>query len=122
MKLKIQTKFTGLTTMYLILDGELDTNTASDLDQLIIKLDNRITNLVFDLQKLNFISSAGLRIFAKARKIMKSRQGQICFINLTPQVKKVFNIVKAVPISEVFQSTEELDAYLMKMQNKNIDH
>lgn len=119
MTLKIHTKLTQLNTMYLTLNGELDAITAPDLDKLIIKLDHNIKNLVLDLESLNFVSSAGLRILAKARKIMKSKQGQICFINLSPQVKKVFNIVKAVPISDVFQNIDELDAYLMKMQNKN---
>lgn len=119
MTLKIHTKLIQLNTMYLILNGELDAITAPDLDQIIIKLDHNIKNLVLDLESLNFVSSAGLRILAKGRKIMKARQGQICFINLSPQVKKVFNIVKAVPISDVFQNIEELDVYLMKMQNKN---
>ncbi|BAQ60938.1 anti-sigma F factor antagonist (spoIIAA-2) [Geminocystis sp. NIES-3708] len=105
--------------MHLILNGQLDAITAPDLDQFIIKLDHNIKNLVLDFESLNFVSSAGLRILAKARKTMKSRQGQVCFVNLSPQVKKVFNIVKAVPISDVFQNIEELDAYLMKMQNQN---
>ncbi len=74
MTLKIETKVTEISTMYLILNGELDAITAPQLDQFIIKPDHNIKNLVIDLQSLSFVSSAGLRIFAKARRTMKSRQ------------------------------------------------
>jgi len=119
MTLQIQNEFLEPTTLYLILNGKLDTITAPDLENFISnKLNHEIKTLIFDLQKLSFVSSAGLRVFAKSRKMMKSRQGKICFVNLSPQVQKVFDIVKAVPISEVFQSTEELDAYLKMIQEK----
>ena len=105
--------------MRLILNGKLDTITAPQLDQFIDdRLHRNVKTLVVDLQQLSFVSSAGLRIFAKARKTMKSREGKTYFVNLSPQVKKVFDIVKAVPISEVFQDPKELDAYLASIQQK----
>ena len=81
-------------------------------------LNDTIKLVVVDLGKLSYISSAGLRTFAKLRKAMVAREGKICFVNLSPQVQKVFDIVKAVPISELFRSTEELDAYLATMQQR----
>lgn len=122
MTLEIQTKITELITMSIMLNGELDAITAPKLDEFIMtKIEPKIKNIVFDLQNLNFVSSAGLRIFAKARKMAKSKQNKVYFINPTPQVKKVFEIVKAVPISEVFQNIQELDDYLLKIQSKTID-
>ncbi|BAQ64635.1 STAS domain-containing protein [Geminocystis sp. NIES-3709] len=122
MTLEIQSKLTEPTTICIILNGELDAVTTPQLDEFITtKVKTNIKNLIFDLQTLNFVSSAGLRIFAKARKMMKSREGKIYFINPTPQVKKVFDIVKVVPISDVFQSVEELDSYLRKIQSKTTD-
>lgn len=119
MTLQIQTEFLEPTTLSLSLDGKLDTLTAPKLEDFISKnLNQEIKTIVMDLQKLSFVSSAGLRVFAKIRKTMKSKKGEICFVNLSPQVKKVFDIVKAVPISEVFQSTEELDNYLKMIQEK----
>ncbi|MGN6093137.1 MAG: STAS domain-containing protein, partial [Luteibacter jiangsuensis] len=38
--------------------------------------------------------------------------------NPQPQVKKVFDIVKAVPVAEVFASVGELDQYLDHMQRQ----
>ncbi|KGF71623.1 anti-sigma F factor antagonist [Neosynechococcus sphagnicola sy1] len=112
---------TNSSTLRLALNGQLDTLTATELDQSIQNtLTPSINTLVLDLQNLSFVSSAGLRIFAKTRKIMKSRDGKLFFTNLTPQVQKVFDIVKAVPLSEVFRNTKELDEYLALMQS-NVD-
>lgn len=119
MALQISVNDTKPSTLSVSLDGQLDSLTAPDLDKSIqTSLTQNIKTLVFDLQNLNFIASAGLRVFAKTRKALKSRGGDVFFINITPQVKKVFDIVKAVPLSEVFANVEELDKYLAVMQSK----
>jgi anti-anti-sigma factor len=121
MALQIIVENTNPSTLDLALDGQLDSLTADDLDKSIqTSLTQDTKTLLFNLQKLTFVSSAGLRVFAKARKTLRARGGHVFFTNLAPQVKKVFDIVKAVPISEVFASVEELDKYLTVMQS-NLD-
>ncbi|MFM6133985.1 MAG: STAS domain-containing protein [Cuspidothrix sp.] len=118
MSLQIQIEPSKPDTLHLRLNGKLDAVTASELEKSINdSINNEIKTLILDLQNLSFISSAGLRIFAKARKMVKSRAGMVYFANLSPQVKKVFDIVKAIPLSEVFQNVQEIDAYLKKMQD-----
>jgi anti-sigma B factor antagonist len=117
MSLQIHLQTSKPDTLHLMLNGKLDAVTASELEKSINdSMNNDIKTLILDLQNLSFVSSAGLRIFAKARKMMKSRTGVVYFTNLSPQVKKVFDIVKAIPLSEVFQNVQEIDAYLKKMQ------
>ncbi|PZO39832.1 MAG: anti-sigma factor antagonist [Pseudanabaena frigida] len=119
MALQILVENINPSTLSLALDGQLDSLTANDLEKyLLTGLTQDTLTLIFNLQNLSFVSSAGLRIFAKARKTLKLRDGKVFFTNLTPQVKKVFDIVKAVPISEVFANAEELDAYLAVMQSE----
>ena len=38
------------------------------------------------------------------------------YVNLQPQVKKIFEIINALPSMDVFASVAELDAYLDAMQ------
>ncbi len=119
MTLNIQAESSEPSQVTLLLDGKLDATTSPTLDQFISdSLSPSVQTLVFDLQKLSFVSSAGLRVFAKARKTLKARSGNAYFVNLSPQVKRVFEIVKAVPVSEVFQDVQEFDAYLAAMQKK----
>jgi len=99
------------------LAGNLDSGTAPDLErQLAPVLHAPIKDIVFDLAALKFISSAGLRIFAAARKTLKERGGQASFINMQPQIQEVFSIIKALPGVAVFRNVEELDQYLAVRQ------
>jgi anti-anti-sigma factor len=104
--------------------GKLDATTYLDFDR---KIDLALAQvptggtLVFDLAKLEYISSAGLRSLFRARKAMKIKGGHSLLLHAQPQVRKVFEIVKAVPVHEVFSSIEELDAYLDDMQRKVVD-
>jgi anti-sigma B factor antagonist len=73
---------------------------------------------VFDLNAVTFISSAGIRVILKTQKALKQRNGKVVLISLQPQVKKVFEIIDALPSLSVFASIEELDQYLDHIQRK----
>jgi len=101
------------------IDGRLDTHTYLELDrQLAPVLASTIPSLVLDLAGLDYISSAGVRSVFKARKALSARGGKVLVANLQPQIQKVFDVVKAVPMSEIFASVAEADAYLDAMQQK----
>jgi anti-anti-sigma factor len=101
------------------LAGRLDTHTYLDLDrQLAPVLASPIHSLVLDLAGLEYISSAGVRSIFKARKALAARGGKVLVVNPQPQIQKVFDVVKAVPLNEIFSSVAEADAYLDAMQRK----
>jgi len=100
------------------LNGSLDTSTAPELlRRLSTALDGPVKDLVFDLAHLKFITSAGLAVFAVARNKLKERGGQPAFVNMQPQIKEVFDIMKALPPNvKIFQDQAELDSYLAVRQ------
>jgi len=107
----------------LAIAGRLDAQTAPELDAAAVTAGEGVNDnatLVLDMKGLNYISSAGLRSIAKMRRAMQARGGTVLLVNPQPQVRKVFDIVKAVPVNEVFTSIAELDAYLDTMQRKVI--
>ncbi|MGE5257775.1 MAG: STAS domain-containing protein [Hyphomicrobiales bacterium] len=73
--------------------------------------------IIFDMEFADYINSSGIRVLIKTKKAMKQRGGKIVFINLQPQIKKVFDILNALPSLKVFASIQELDRYLDAMQN-----
>ncbi|MDY6285641.1 MAG: STAS domain-containing protein [Fibrobacter sp.] len=78
-------------TLTIAVDGRLDTLTASELDAEIQgKLDG-ISELVFDFQNLDYISSAGLRILLSAQKVM-NKQGRMVIRNAKSEVKEIFEV------------------------------
>ncbi len=101
------------------LAGSLDTDTASQLqDKVDQQIDSTVHMVILDLHRLEFISSAGLRIIFKLKKKMDEHEGKFMMLNLQPQVRKVFDIIKALDGMNVFKSQEEMDDYLTAMQNK----
>jgi anti-anti-sigma factor len=102
------------------LDGRLDTHTCDALDQALAPLlaNPGLRSLVLDLAGLDYISSAGIRSIFKARKALAARGGKVLALNPQAQIQKVFDVVKAVPMSEIFTSVAEADAYLDAMQRK----
>jgi anti-anti-sigma factor len=114
----IITKRSNPTT--LALTGRLDTHTAPELDRELDLLmhSGDIKHLVFDLTQLEYLSSAGIRCFVRARKFMEPRGGKVAVVNPQPAVRKVLDIVKAMPSTGIFGSVAELDEYLDEMQRQ----
>jgi len=102
------------------LSGRLDSNTAPELDEVLngVLTNTMITRLTFDLGQLVYLSSAGVRCFVRARKAIEPRGGSVVIVKPQPAVRKVLDIVKAIPPGGVFESVAELDAYLDHMQRK----
>jgi anti-sigma B factor antagonist len=119
MALSIQVEEARSFTKTLRLAGRLDNETAADLDRELDKvLASAVKVLVFDLEKLEYTTSAGLRSFMRAQKDMSQRAGQVLFVNVQAPVQRVFDIVKATNLATVFRNVRELDDYLDAMQKK----
>ncbi len=102
--------------------GSLDSNTAQQLQQSVdAEIDDSVATVILDFKDLNFLSSAGLRVIFKTKKTMDSSGGKFLLVNLQPQIKKVFEIIKALDGMNVFKDQDEMDEYLTAMQNKVID-
>ncbi|HSO18038.1 MAG TPA: STAS domain-containing protein [Desulfosarcina sp.] len=106
--------------VYLLsLSGRLDTTTYPTLEERVdVVLKEKPHTLVFDMQMLDYISSMGVRVIARAQKIMRAYDGRVALLNLQPQIQKVFDIIKALPSQQVFSTTRELDDYLDRMQRQ----
>jgi len=98
----------------LSLNGSLDSETAPQLEQALEQVSAK--TIIFNMKGLSFISSAGLRVIFATLKRQKTVGGKVAVCNMSPGVKKVFEIVKAMPGLNIFSSTEELDDYLASFQ------
>ncbi len=73
------------------LEGELNTSTAPELENLISDALKGIKTLIFDFKKLDYLSSAGLRVLLIAQKIM-SNQGNMIIRHANDNILDIFNI------------------------------
>jgi len=79
------------TALTIALEGRLDTTTAPELEQEMNTSLNGVTELTFDMTKLEYISSAGLRVLLTANKTM-IKQGQMKITHVTDIVQEVFEV------------------------------
>ncbi len=83
--------------------GRLDSATAFDVDQSLSALiDGGGLRVVLDLSGLEYVSSAGLRVFLSAAKRMKQAKGKLALACPSPQVKQVLDMAgfsTVLPIS-----------------------
>jgi anti-sigma B factor antagonist len=101
------------------ISGSLDSNTAPELQQSIdAEINNSVSTTILDFKDLDFLSSAGLRVIFKTKKLMNNGGGKLLLVNLQPQIKKVFEIIKALDGMNVFKDQDEMDEYLTAMQDK----
>ena len=79
------------------LEGRLDTTTAPELETAVKESLEGISALTFDFEKLEYISSAGLRVLLGAQKMM-NKQGKMVISHVNQTVMEVFEITGFVDI------------------------
>jgi len=90
-------------TVILALAGRLDANNANVLeDKVGALLDAGEQHLVFDLARLDYISSAGLRVLLVAAKRLGAVDGQLGLAGLAPPVREVFDIAGFSSIFSIY--------------------
>ena len=77
--------------------GRLDTVTSPQLETEIVDGLGGVEYLALDLNKLEYVSSSGLRVLLKAQKIMNS-QGKLVLKNVDPAVMEIFELTGFVDI------------------------
>ena len=73
------------------LEGRLDSLTAPELESAIQEALPALTELTLDLEKLEYISSAGLRIFLSVQKLMH-KQGKMKVCNAKEPIMEIFDL------------------------------
>ena len=87
--------------------GRVDTTTSGPIEEAIRRIvDNGARNLLIDLGGVEYISSAGLRVFLVLAKRMRDLHGQLVLCGLTGPVRQVFQLAGFMPLFRVEPSRE----------------
>jgi len=122
MELEVSTEETKAGVLTVKPKGNVNSDTCDILDKAISgALSKSIKTLVIDMSEVKFISSAGVGLITKTKTTAAKHGADFAMTSLQPQVKKVFEIIRLLPVLNVFQSTAELDEYLDKVQRAITD-
>ena len=84
-------KNTNETELTVSLTGRLDTTTAPELDKILKTSLDGVTDLTLDLERLEYLSSAGLRVLLSGQKAM-NKQGTMTVRHVNETIMEIFEI------------------------------
>ena len=89
--LNIAKKLEG-STLTVTLAGRLDTNTAPEFQREVEPMLNDISRLVLDFEKLDYLSSAGLRVLLTFEQEMEEQEKTMEVTNVNDIIHDVFDV------------------------------
>ena len=81
----------------LLLEGRLDAVTSPEAEELFLQMVERFEKLTLNMEQLQYISSAGLRILLATQKTM-NKQGQMIIKNVNETIYEIFEVTGFVDI------------------------
>ncbi len=110
--LEIKTKKVGKHTL-VQLDGRLDITHSDEVEaKLLDDVQAGQGDIIINLQNISYISSSGIRIFVGMVRELEKQNRKLKLCNITPNVKKVFDVVELLDLFEVFDTEQEALATL----------
>jgi anti-anti-sigma factor len=96
------------------IEGRLDAESAPEAEILVKgALKQGGQRLLFDMSKMDYISSAGLRVILMAVKDVRNKKGKVVLCGLTPYVKEIFDVSN---FSSIIPITDSVEAGLQQMR------
>jgi anti-sigma B factor antagonist len=114
-KMPLKTKITKKKdyAYFVELEGSIDSDTHSELERELAEIINKETKaVIFDMAKVNYISSIGIKVVIDTKKSLGKNNASFAMINLQPQIKKVFDAMKILPMFDIFDDMPEADKYI----------
>ena len=74
-----------------VLEGRLDTTTAPELETELMGVIDDVAALTLDFEKLDYISSAGLRVLLSAQKRMNTK-GEMKLTHVNETIMEIFEV------------------------------
>ncbi len=76
----------------ILIEGRLDSNSASEAEKIILETTEKFDKLILNMEKLEYISSAGLRVLKKTHMAMNKKEGTLLLKNVNSMVMEVFEM------------------------------
>ena len=95
------------------LHGELDFHSTAEVRAELTKVaDRKAPKVLIDLRLVSYVDSSGLAAFIELFQKMKRYGGKMVLANLTPNVKKIFDIAKLDMILKIAKDEQEAKSFL----------
>jgi len=105
--------------------GSIDTDTYEEFEKKISSvLDSLTKKILLNMENVDYVSSVAFGVIFRTKQTLEKNGGTLAIANLQPQVKKIFDAVKAIPealFANLREADEYLDSYIALISRKNKD-
>ena len=103
------------------LKGSIDAETHQRLeDELKQIIDEKTKAVILDMEGVKYISSIGIKAILVTKKALEKVQANFSMINLQPQIEKVLDAVRILPMIDIFKDMPEADQYIDQIIQEEI--
>jgi len=95
------TQFENGDTLTLAVEGIIDSTTAPDFEKEMLAAGGKTKNLVVNFAKVDFISSAGLRVLLLLHKKVAAAAGKMTLVNVNDDVREVFELTGFINVLDI---------------------
>lgn len=76
----------------LLLEGRLDSVTSPEADELFLQMAERFDKVILNMEQLEYVSSAGLRVLKRLHMAMRKKEGSLELKSVNKMVMEVFEM------------------------------
>lgn len=104
------------------LSGSIDAATHQQLEgELNEIIDEKTKAVILDMAGVTYISSIGIRVVISTKKALEAKNATFTMVNLQPQIKKVFDVMKILPMFDIFDDMPEADKYIDQIIKEELE-
>jgi anti-sigma B factor antagonist len=86
--------------------GSIDSKTAGEFQKQILEGTADTSKVIMDLSKVDFVSSAGLRILLMVYRQIKSKDGKVILVGVSEEIQDVMSITGFINFFEISESVD----------------
>jgi anti-anti-sigma factor len=97
------------------MSGRLDSPSASEAeDRLLNIVEGKDRPVLLKLERLEYVTSVGLRVFVRLAKLLRERGGELMICNARGFVKEAFEIFGLHDLAKIYETEKEAFATLLR--------
>ncbi len=103
------------------LKGSVDSDTYCKLQEKLSEIiDDNTKAVILDMGGVDYISSAGIGVVMSTKKLLQQKDANFAMVNLQPQIKKVLDVMKLLPVIDILGDMPEADKYIDQIIKEEI--
>lgn len=103
------------------LNGSVDSDTYCELQEKLNEIiDDNTKAVILDMGGVDYISSAGIGVVMSTKKFLQQKNANFAMVNLQPQIKKVLDVMKLLPVIDILGDMPEADKYIDQIIKEEI--